>query len=72
MASATMGRIGRIIWKLSESDIRANFPRKMTHLPPPTPVATANTAANSILNGTEKQKRSRKIDLCFYWVRDRI
>ena len=44
----------------------------MGHLQPPTPVAMDNTAANSIVNGTAKQKRSRAIDMIFYWVRDRI
>ena len=33
---------------------------------------TENTAANSIVNGMEKQKRSRAIDMRFYWVRDII
>ena len=39
---------------------------------PPTPVAMDNTAENSIVNGTAKQKTSRVIDLRYYWVRDRI
>ena len=39
---------------------------------PPTPVSTDNTAATRIVNGTAKQKRSRVIDMIFYWVRDRI
>ena len=42
------------------------------HQKPPTPVATYNTAANSIVNGTAKQKRSQAIEMSFYWVRDII
>ena len=45
---------------------------EMGHLQPPTPMATDNTAANSIVNGTEKHKIYREIDMRFYWVRDRI
>ena len=45
---------------------------EMGHQQPPTPVATYNTAENSIVNGTEKQKISRAIDMRFYWVRDII
>eukprot|EP00978_Attheya_sp_CCMP212_P021259 scaffold61947_cov63-Attheya_sp.AAC.5 len=45
---------------------------EMKHPQPPTPVATDNSAAESVLNGTTKQKRSRAIDMRFYWVRDRI
>ena len=44
----------------------------MVHLQPPTPVTMYNTAANSIVNGTAKQKISCEIDMRFYWVRDRI
>ena len=45
---------------------------KMVHPQPTTPVATDNTAANTIVNGTSKQKISSSIDMKFYWVRDRI
>ena len=38
----------------------------------PTPVATYNTMANSIVNIIAKQKISRAIDMRFYWVRDII
>ena len=44
----------------------------MVHQQPTTLVATDNTAANSIVNGTAKQKRYRAIYMRFYWVRDRI
>ena len=40
----------------------------MGHLQPPTPVATDNTAANSIVNRTAKEKKSQAIDMRFYWV----
>ena len=42
----------------------------MGHLQPPTPVEKYNTAASSIVNGTERQKISCAIDMIFYWVRD--
>ena len=45
---------------------------KMGYPQPPIPFATDNTATNSVINGTEKQKRSRSIDMIFYWVRDII
>ena len=37
---------------------------------PPTPVETDNSAKNSIVNGTSKQKRSIVIDIIFYCVCD--
>ena len=43
---------------------------EMVHPQQPTSVATDNIAKNSIVNGTAK--KSRAIDMRFYWVRDRI
>jgi hypothetical protein len=45
---------------------------EMGHDQPPTPVATDNSAAEAVLNGTAKQRKSRAVDMRFYWVRDRI
>ena len=39
---------------------------------PPTPVRTDNAVAEGIANDTVKQRRSRAIDMRFYWVRDRV
>ena len=45
---------------------------EMGHSQPPTTVATDNTVAKIIVNGTAKQKTSRAIDTIFYWFRERI
>ena len=39
---------------------------------PPTPVNTDNKIAMGIATDTVKQRRSRAIDMRFYWVRDRV
>ena len=39
---------------------------EMVHPQPPATVETGNTAENSTVNGTEKQKISRSIDMRFY------
>ena len=67
---AEMGGLFENFWKAIY--MRTAALAEMGHQQPPTPVATYNTAANSIVNGTAKQKRSRAIDMIFYWVRDRI
>lgn len=36
-----------------------------------TPMKTDNNTAEGILNGTIKQKRSKAIDMRFYWLKDR-
>jgi hypothetical protein len=44
----------------------------MAHLQPPTPIQTNNSCAAGIANGTVKQRRSKAIDMRFYWVCDRV
>jgi hypothetical protein len=45
---------------------------EMGHPQPATPMATDNTTASGIANETVKQKRSKAIDMRFYWIRDRV
>jgi hypothetical protein len=42
------------------------------HPQPPTPIRTDNKCAEGILNGTIKQRRSKAIDMRFYWLQDRV
>ena len=39
---------------------------------PPSPLKTDNSTATGIINNTIKQKRSKAIDMRFYWLRDRV
>jgi hypothetical protein len=39
---------------------------------PATVITTDNSTANGIANDTIKQQRSRTIDMCYHWIRDRI
>jgi len=39
---------------------------------PTTPITTDNSCAEGIINETVKQKRSKAIDMRFYWIRDRV
>ena len=39
---------------------------------PATPLKTDNNTTNGIINNTMKQKRSKAIDVRFYWLRDRV
>lgn len=45
---------------------------EMGHLQPPTPIQTDNAAAAGIINDKVRQRKSRTIDMRFYWVRDRV
>ena len=44
----------------------------MWHPQPPTPIRTDNSIASGITNNTIIQRRSRSMDMRFYWVRDRV
>ena len=44
----------------------------MGHKQPATPIQTDNITAHGILNGTIEQKRSKCIDMKFYWLKDRV
>jgi hypothetical protein len=44
----------------------------MGHPQPPTLIQADNACAVGIANETVKQKRSKAIDMRFYWVRDRV
>ena len=44
---------------------------KLGHLQPPTSIQVDNTTCDSFTNGTLKQKRSKAIDMRFYWLQDR-
>jgi hypothetical protein len=45
---------------------------ELGHPQPPTPIVTDNSTAAGIANDTVKQKRSKAIDMRFYWIRDRV
>jgi hypothetical protein len=42
------------------------------HPHPPTPMETDNTTATGYSNGTIKQKRSKVMDMRFYWINGRF
>jgi hypothetical protein len=44
---------------------------EMGHPQPPTPVQVNNSTAEGFANNTIKQKRSKAIDMRFYWIQDR-
>ena len=72
MASTTEAEMEGLFENCHKSTSMRTDLSDMGHLQPPTPAAKDNTAANSIVNGTEKQKISQAIDMIFYWVIDRI
>ena len=46
--------------------------QELKHPQPPTPLQTDNSTATGIANDSVKQKRSKAMDMRFYWIRDRV
>ena len=45
--------------------------QEMGHQQPPTTIQLDNTTATSFTNGTLKQKRTKRIDMKYYWLQHR-
>ena len=45
---------------------------EMGHPQPPTPIQVDNSTAAGIANNSVKQKWSKAMDMCFYWIQDQI
>jgi hypothetical protein len=70
MASAAEAEIAGIYLNAQEGVSERNCLIEMGHPQPPTPIRTDNTSARGIVTGTIKQKRSKAIDMRFYWLKD--
>jgi hypothetical protein len=72
MSSAAEAEIGSIFINAKEAAPLRVMLEEMGHHQPPTPIQTDNSTAYGILNNKLNQKRSKAMDMRFYWVRDRI
>jgi hypothetical protein len=71
LGSAAEAEIGAAYINAQESvPIRTTL-EEMGHPQPPTPLQVDNTTAVGFANNTIKQKRSKAIDMRYYWLQDR-
>eukprot|EP00536_Pseudo-nitzschia_multiseries_P010327 jgi/Psemu1/25590/gm1.25590_g len=71
MASAAEAEVASLFLNAREALPIQQCLIELGHPQPATPLKTDNNTAEGILNGTVKQKRSKAIDMRFYWLRDR-
>jgi hypothetical protein len=76
--------IKNVVASAAESEVGACFQNAQTaaplrvtlielgHKQPATPLRTDNSTAYRILNETIKQKRSKSMDMKYYWLQDRV
>jgi hypothetical protein len=72
MSSAAEAEIGAVFINAKEGAVLCTTLEELGHPQPPTPMETDNTTTTGYSNGTIKQKRTKAIDMRFYWIKDRV
>jgi hypothetical protein len=73
VASTTEAEVGAIFYNAQEASTLCNTLHFLDHPQLATPIQTDSKVADGIIsNDCIKQRRSKAIDMCFYWVRDCI
>jgi hypothetical protein len=72
LASATEAEVGALFHNEQAACILRQTLDELGHNQPATPIQTDNSSAEGILNDTVKQKRSKAIDMRYYWTRDQV
>ncbi|KAI2506705.1 Reverse transcriptase (RNA-dependent DNA polymerase) [Fragilaria crotonensis] len=72
LSSAAEAELGALFHNGKEACPLRIALEEMGHPQPATPMATDNSTASGIATDTVKQKRSKAVDMRFYWIRDRV
>jgi hypothetical protein len=72
MSSAAEAEIGAVFINAKEGAVLSTTLEELGNPQPPTPMETENTTVTGYINGTIKQKRTKAIDMRFYWIKDRV
>jgi hypothetical protein len=72
MSLAAEAEIGAVFINAKERAVLQTTLQELGHPQPPTPMYTDNTTATGYSNGTIKQKRTKSMDMRFYWIKNRV
>jgi hypothetical protein len=72
MSSAAEAETGAVFINAKEGAVLLTTLQELGHPQPPTPMETDNTTSTGYINGTIKQKRTKAMDMHFYWIKDRV
>jgi hypothetical protein len=64
--------IGAVFINAKEGAVLHTTLEELGHPRPPIPLETDNTTATGYSSGTIKQKRTKAMDMRFYWIKDRV
>ena len=71
MSSAAEAEIGALFINAQEAmPVRVTL-SKMGHVQPHMPMQTENTTAMGVITNTIQPRRTKAMDMCFHWLRDR-
>ena len=72
LSSTAEAEFGALFHNTKEATPLRTTLKELGHPQPPTPVLVDNSTAVGLANDTVTQRRSRAIDMRFFWVRDRV
>jgi hypothetical protein len=72
MSSAEEAEIGAVFINAKEGAVLRTTLEELGHPHPPIPMETDNTTATGYSNGTIKHKRTKAMDMRFYWIKDLV
>jgi hypothetical protein len=72
MASAAKAKVGGLFVNGQDALPIRTALEEFGHPQPPTPMKTDNSTASGIDNNTLKQRKSRAMDMRFYWICNRV
>jgi hypothetical protein len=72
LASAAEAELGALFYNGKDGAALRTTLTEMGHPQTATPIQTDNACAAGIANDTVKQRRSKAIDMRFYWIKDRV
>jgi hypothetical protein len=72
MSSAAEAEIVAVFINAKEGAVLRTTLEELGHKQPPTPMETDNTTDTGYSNGTIKQKRTKAMNMRFYWIKDRV
>ena len=71
MSSAAEAELGGLYINAREAIPMRHVLNEMGHQQPPTPLQTDNSTALGVVKSTIQPKRTKAMDMRFYWLRDR-
>jgi hypothetical protein len=71
VSSAAEAEVGGCFYNARDAAVLRLALEEMGHPQPPTPIECDNTTSVGILNDSVRQRRSKAMDMRFYWLKDR-